>query len=189
MHIDFANCTGKEQWHSVTFHLAKEGIKSIQIGGLNKTELQEELQRKAILLNESAKQLFASEHFTTSLTRYTLQTVEITAQDLGFVQGATMTEIVKQAETLGLALCPIELAPHLRLQYLDQPEGYWGQPERVHQAPSGSITIVSAPLSDDHTIPKGFYVRRIQGELWLRGYRSGPEHIWQPDDHFLFVQA
>lgn len=100
-----------------------------------------------------------------------------------------MAEIVTQAETLGLGLCPMELGPHLRLQYLDQPEGYWGQPERVHQPPSGSITIASEPLSDDHNIPKGFYVRRIKGELWLRGYRSGPGHVWQPDDHFLFVQA
>jgi hypothetical protein len=74
------------------------------------------------------------------------------------------------------------------LQYLDQPEGYWDQPVRHHQAPSGSITIASEPLSEDDDFPKGFYLRRIKGVLWLRGYRSGAEHIWEPGDHFLFCQ-
>jgi hypothetical protein len=25
--------------------------------------------------------------------------------------------------------------------------------------------------------------------LWLRGYRSGPAHVWEPDDHFIFRQT
>jgi hypothetical protein len=104
-------------------------------------------------------------------------------------QGATTAEIYARAETLGLALCPLELGPHLRLLYRDQPEGYWGQPIRQHQAPSGSITVASQPLAEDDEFPKGFYLRRIQGVLWLRGYRSGPDHVWQGEDHFIFRQA
>ena len=164
-------------------------IRIVQVGGLTASELLEELQRNAISLNESAERLFASELFTTSAARYVVTTVELTVLDLGFPHGATTGELSARAGALGLGLCPIELGPHLRLQYLDQPEGYWGQPERTHQAPSGSITIASEPLSDDDDVPKGFYLRRIKGVLWLRGYRSGPEHSWEPDDHFIFWQA
>jgi hypothetical protein len=48
---------------------------------------------------------------------------------------------------------------------------------------------VSAPLAADDDIPKGFCLRRIDGVLWLRGYRSGPEHIWSPDDRLIFIDA
>jgi hypothetical protein len=161
----------------------------VSVGGLTKSELIEELQRNAVSMNESAEKLFASEHFTLSGARYDVTTVELTVGDLGFPQGATIAEIYASAAALGLGLCPLELGPHLRLQYLDQPEGYWGQPLRQHQAPSGSITVASEPLTDDDNVPKGFYLRRIKGELWLRGYRSGPEHVWEPDDHFVFCQT
>lgn len=164
-------------------------IRTIPVGGLTRSELQEELQRNNISMNESADRLFASEQFAPSAIRYSVTAVEITVQDLDFPQGATTAEFVARAGTLGLGFCPIELGPHLRLQYRDQAEGYWGQPERIHQAPSGSITIVSEPLSADEDFPKGFYLRRIQGILWLRGYRSGPEHVWQPDDRLIFRQS
>ncbi|MCU0490413.1 MAG: hypothetical protein MUD01_02300 [Chloroflexaceae bacterium] len=163
--------------------------RTVQVGGLLKSELLEQLQRNAIALNEPADRLFASEYFTTTSSRYSTMTVELTVRDLGFPHGATIAEIYNKAGALGLSLCPLELGPHLRLQYLDQPEGYWGQPVRQHQAPSGSITIASEPPSVDNEFPKGFYLRRIKGVLWLRGYRSSPEHIWEPDDHFIFRQT
>ena len=162
--------------------------RTVTVGGLTKSELIQELRRTAISMNESAARLFASEHFTTSTTRYTVMTAELTVRDLGFLQGATITEIFARAAALGLGLCPLELGPHLRLQYRDQPEGYWGHSARQHQAPSGSITIASQKLTDDNDFPKGFYLRRIKGQLWLRGYRCGADHVWEPDVHFIFCQ-
>ncbi len=163
--------------------------RTVSVGGLTKAALLQDLQRNAIALNASAQRLFASDAFTTSETRYNVTTVELTVRDLGFPGGATIVDIYARAGVLGLGLCPLELGPHLRLQYRDQPEGAWGQPVRRHQAPSGAITIASEPLSDDDAFPKGFYLRRIEGVLWLRGYRSGPAHVWAPEDHFLFCQS
>jgi hypothetical protein len=140
-------------------------------------------------MNESAEQIFASDHFTTSENRYSITTIELTVRDLGFPRGAIIAEIYARAAALGLGLCPTELGPHLRLQYLDQPEGDVGKPSRQHQAPYGSITIASKQLIEDDDFPKGFYLRRIESVLWLRGYRSGPQHVWEPDDHFIFRQA
>jgi hypothetical protein len=163
--------------------------RTVTVGGLTKSELIQELQKNAISINESGERLLASDHFTTCATRYSVTTVELTVRDLGFARGATIAEIYTRAGALGLGLCPIELGPHLRLQYLDQPEGYLGKPFRQHQAPYGSITIASEQLAEDDDFPKGFYLRRIEGVLWLRGYCSGPEHVWEPDDHFIFSQT
>lgn len=163
-------------------------IRVVTCGGLTKTQLLDQLHASAVSLNEAAESLFRSDLFTTAPTPYSVTTVELTVRDLGFPHGAATAEIYAHAKALGLGLCPLELAPHLRLHYLDQPEGYWGQPVRQHQAPSGSVTIASEALTHDDAVPKGFYLRRIKGELWLRGYRAGADHVWEADDHLLFCQ-
>jgi hypothetical protein len=85
-------------------------------------------------------------------------------------------------------LCPLELGPHPRLQFLDQPEGHLGHPSSKHRAPHGSITVASRPLTEDYETPKGFYLRRIDGVLWLRGYCSAPDDIWNPEDRLVFCR-
>ncbi|HEU5101446.1 MAG TPA: hypothetical protein VFU22_20630 [Roseiflexaceae bacterium] len=69
--------------------------RTVQVGGLTKSELVEELQRNAISMNESAESLFASNHFTTSETRYSVTTVELTVGDLGFPQGASAAGMIR----------------------------------------------------------------------------------------------
>ena len=108
--------------------------------------------------------------------------------DLGFPDGATTAQLFKRASELGLELCPPELGPHLRLEYLDQPEGYSGNASQQNKAPSGSITIASEILTKEDDFPKGFYLRRINGVLWLRGYITDALHVWKPEDHFIFVK-
>jgi hypothetical protein len=158
----------------------------VEIGGLTKTQLIEKLQQSFILMNEYGERLFADDRFTTSEIKYTLQTVELTVGDLGFPDGATTTLIFTKARELGLELCPLELGPYLRLEYLDQTEGYSGDSLQRHQAPSGSITIASEILTEDDDFPKGFYLRKINGVLWLRGYRADHLHVWNSHDQFVF---
>lgn len=163
--------------------------RTVEIGGLTKSQLIMKLKENSILMNEYGKMLFANDQFTTSDTKYFLQTVELTVGDLGFFEGATTSQIYKRANELGLELCPLELGAYLRLKYLDQPEGYSGDPIKRHEAPSGSITIASEPLTENDDFPKGFYLRQINGELWLRGYRADQLHVWNPGDHFIFCQT
>jgi len=114
--------------------------------------------------------------------------LSLSVAELGFPDGATFAKIVERATRNGLLLCPLELGPHLRLQFTDQPEGSLGQPVSQNCAPPGSLTVASAPLAQDDETPKGFYLRRIEGVLWLRGYRSWPGHIWSPQDMFVFSE-
>ena len=163
--------------------------RALVLGGRTKSELVQELRTNAVSMNEYAERLFASAHFTTSATRHSVLTVELTVHNLGFPRGATIAEIHGRARELGLGLCPLELGPHLRLQYLDQPEGYWGKPLWKHCAPYGSVTIASKVLTEDDDFPKDFYLRRIKGVLWLRGYSTGPNQVWDGNDHFVFRQV
>jgi len=75
------------------------------------------------------------------------------------------------------------LAPYYRLQYKDQLEEKENQ---TNKAPKGSITIISTPLCADETFPKGFYLRCMNGVLWLRGYTSSDDYIFNPGDRIAF---
>lgn len=161
----------------------------VEIGGLTKRELLEKLQAASIKLNRYADLLFADDRFTTCETTDRLTTVELSLADLGFREGATMPQIHVAAFELGLRLCPLELGPHMRLQMQDQSEAQEHTGEsKAHQAPDGSITIASAPLTEDPDVPKGFYLRNIDGVLWLRGYVADDTHVWNAHDRFIFCR-
>ena len=161
----------------------------VEVGGLSKSQLLEDLSKHSIHMNESGERLFADDRFVPSDTKYALRTVELTVGNLGFPDGANLSKIFARASEFGLELCPLELGPYLRLSYLDQPEGSIGVPPRLHQAPFGSITIASETLSESNDAPKGFYLRRIDGALWLRGYHASNLHVWNSDDHFIFCKS
>lgn len=156
----------------------------IEFGGLSNLQLIHKLKQHSVLMNELGERLLSDDRFLTSKTKSSVNTVELTVRDLSFPDGATLPQIFERASELGLELCPLELGPHLRLQYLDQPEG--NNLLQQHQAPSGSITIASPVISEDDNFPKGFYLRNIHGQLWLRGYTADHLHVWNPDDHFIF---
>jgi len=161
----------------------------VEVGGLTKTELFQKMKQESICMNEYGERLLSDDRFTVSSKKYSLHTIELTVKSLGFPNGATTDELYKRASELGLELCPLETAPFLRLAYLNQPEGYYsGNLLKGNQAPSGSITIATEALTEDVNFPKGLYLRRIDGVLWLRGYLADNMHVWNSEDHFIFCQ-
>jgi hypothetical protein len=160
----------------------------VQVGGLSKAELLSRLHAADVLLNEAARTLFAEPRFTTAAHSAVVQTVQLSVAALGLPEGGRFSDLVDRARTEGLETCPLELGPHLRLQFMDQAEGAAGQPATRGCAPPGSVTVVSEPVCESDETPKGFYLRRIDGRLWLRGYRSGPGHVWSPQDVVVFVR-
>ncbi len=163
-------------------------IRTVEVGGLTKSQLLQKLQQHSILMNKLGETLFADHKFTISDRIYSVSAVELRVRDLGFPEGATIPQVFIKADQVGLKLCPPELGPYLRLEYLDQPEGHSGKPSWRRRAPYGSITIASEILSEDVDFPKGFYLRRIEGVLWLRGYVADYLHVLEPDDHIIFCQ-
>lgn len=163
-------------------------IRTVEVGGLTKSQLLQKLRQHSILMNKFGEKLFADDKFTVSDKIYSVRTVEIKVRDLGFSEGATIPQVYKKANQVGLELCPLELGPYLRLKYLDQPEGYLGKPSWRNRSPYGAVKIATEILSEDVDFPKGFYLRKIEGVLWLRGYIADDLHVLDPDDHIIFCQ-
>lgn len=155
-------------------------FKEIWVGGLSKEDLLHNLKSNNIGLNEFALQIINHNDFTLSPTRKKLRTVEISIGDLGFPNGATTKEVYQKAKEFGLKYCPPELGLHMRLQYID-----FDQPI---DPPTGNWqNIAMKELSDDPDFPNGFYLRRREDGFWIRGYRASPEHLWDPNDRFIFM--
>jgi len=65
----------------------------------------------------------------------------VSLAEIGLPDGGTFDEITTAAQAVGLDLCPLEAAPHLRLQYTDQPKGPY-------------LTVASQKLRSEETYPK-----------------------------------
>ena len=156
------------------------------VGGKSGAELLQDLLRAGIHLNAAAEQFLNDPSFEQSSPMALVKVAELSVGLLGFNQGATLPAILGAAASFGLMPCHPATGAHLRLLLADQPEGAVGQPVTKGCAPPGSITVISLPLSSDPAFPKGLYLRRIHGSLWLRGYRSDDEHTWAPGDHLVF---
>lgn len=165
----------------------KQFLQEITIGGLSGLELLERLQGSGIQINEIARQILMSENFKIHPRTTQIKVAFKTLRELGLRQGGVLTEAIDAAEALGYGLCPLALGPHLRLAYLDQEEGAVGFEPSRHQAPPRSITVVHQRPENDGSEYLGFYLLRMDGLLWLRGYKSWSGHTWQPNDRLAFA--
>ncbi len=172
------------QIHSVRMQVPPR----VRIGGLGRGELLEALHSHGVMLNPIGVELFQHPGFTTKATSKTVEIACVSVAALGFSGGGIYQDIVQAAMRRRLVECPLELGPHLRIAYLHQAEGSIGCAPTQNKAPSGSITVASPPLDNDDTTPKGFYLRRIEGVLWLRGFTSWSGHVWSAEDVFVFAR-
>jgi hypothetical protein len=161
---------------------------TVRVGGVERPDLLSALRAHDVGLNQAAEVLFQDSRFTTLPDGHVIEIVCLSVAELGFPDGATYGQLTARALESGLVECPLEVGPHLRLQFLEQPESGDGSPLKHGRAPAGSITVASPPLDESDDTPKGFYLRRVDGVLWLRGYWSWPGHLWSPTDHLLFAR-
>lgn len=157
--------------------------------GRSKQELRNDLSNVGVLLNQAAEDLFTDARFQPSEHASEVKIAARMVESLGFENGASYTRIVARAKELGLEECPLELAVYLRLQYLDQPVSAERPKSAEPGSPPDAITVATAPLDDSDDVPKGFYLRNIDGTLWLRGYWSDALHTFNPDDVFVFAKV
>lgn len=151
--------------------------RELRIGGESKDALLRRLAEHSVLLNRYARDLFADDAFETSAEARTVRVSFVSLPEIGMPDGARFKEILGRAADVGLRPCPLEVAPHLRLDYLDQPEGPY-------------LTVASPEPRPGASTPSGFYLRRREDGLWLRGYVAGPEHVYTPKfTEFVFLNA
>ena len=124
-------------------------------------------------LEALANEIIGRPAFTLSRTKSELALVVLSVFDLGFgKQGASIKDIFARAEFLGFALCPPEVGPQLRLQYLDQPPGellhiamqpiarYSGDPVLldIENADHGLVLFGYTPAAADIMYSRALYV-------------------------------
>lgn len=120
----------------------------------------------------STDHLLKSPEFEISADKMSADLVKVTAEELGFKEGARRTEIYQQASILGLSLCPNEVGPQLRLQYMDQPS-------------NESVSIAM------ELIEKSWYFTVISDEdglLWLEASFELMDAKYDPSIQWVFVQ-
>jgi len=75
-------------------------------------------------IGNSAGEILARPAFTVSATKTDVALVAVSVAELGFqTETASLADIYARARQLGFELAAAEVAPQLRLQYLDQPIG------------------------------------------------------------------
>lgn len=154
------------------------------VGGLSRCQLLESLISRGILLNAHAETLFEDAAFDDQPVRLVAVTVRSVAE-LGLPKGARLAHIFKVAQQQGLLLCPVNTGPYLRLALSDQADSR-DSVMSSGRAPDGALTVAAEALSQEDEHPKGFYLRVVDGQAWLRGYACDDEHVWSPEDRFIF---
>ncbi|BDZ64609.1 hypothetical protein [Agromyces mangrovi Wang et al. 2018] len=156
----------------------------VRIGGLSRERLRADLHAHGVRLNEHADTLLAGSAFDGRAAR-SITVSECAVADLGLPDGAPLSRIFEAARLQVFSLCPADTAPYLRLAVRER-VGSTGSLRSTGRAPDGALTVASDLISDNDAYPKGFYLRSVGDEPWLRGYRCDEEHIWSPEDRFVF---
>jgi uncharacterized protein YjiS (DUF1127 family) len=99
--------------------------KKISVGTFsNSLALRNALSAKGCAVGGTAEEILARPAFALSGTETVIELFAVSAAELGFeTETASLGQIYARARQLGFELAAAEIAPQLRLQYLDQPIG------------------------------------------------------------------
>lgn len=155
---------------------------TLAYGGHSRAELLTMLSAAGVRLNAHAQTLLSDLAFDEPerSMRLALRSVA----DLGLAEGGTLSDVFEAGRDQGLQLVPLIAAPYVRLA-LEAQEQAPDSELSQGRAPTGSIHIASKPVSADAEYPKGFYLRVVDGEPWLRGYRCDERYVFEPGNQFL----
>jgi len=100
--------------------------KTIKVGGYqNSSAIREAIQSAPcrMAIGDDANEVLGRPAFQFIKTRIELDLVVVSVAELGFGEAAPLKDIYLRAFAHGFDLCPAEVGPALRLNYLDQPLG------------------------------------------------------------------
>lgn len=103
----------------------------------------------------------------------TISLVKIQVKDLGFNEYVTTTELFAKAKKLGLDLCPPQVVPQLREDFINQSLDEW-------------LYIGMEAITGRDGSPLVFSLERDGDGLWLHDSWAGPDDRWFPGTGFVF---
>ena len=140
--------------------------KTIGIGAM---DYRRALQGTIIRVDEKVNELL--NFLPVSSTWEMVDLVMVSGIDLGSDEKATRSQIFERAIEQGLQICPAEVGPQLRLWYEYQPHD-----ERLF--------VAMLPVADANCELHSFYLKCIEGDLWLftdkwdEDAACNPERLW-----------
>lgn len=153
--------------------------REIEIGNFhNMIELVSAIEKANCVIGEWANDLMHQPSFVLSCERKKIQLTKVTLGDLGLGTRSSYAEICRAASNSGLIVCPAEVGPQLRLQYLDQPYGEW-------------CIVSMIPIKDSQADEEVFCVQSLclEGGIMCLGtdMTNGPERELARDMSFIFL--
>ncbi len=127
------------------------------------------LEEHGIQINHYAEQYISHPRFSAG------QPGEMTAavtslEELGLENGASLDELFRYIRKTPFSPCPPDTGFFLRLAWTDQPQSGNSILTGTHRSPDQAVTVLSEIIEQDDAFPKGLYLRKVDGNLWLRGY-------------------
>lgn len=132
-----------------------------------------ELEKKDFRIGDWARDVLKQKAFTIAAQEEDVDLVSLSVTDLGFKKGARYDAICTRGLELGLELCPAEVGPQLRLQYLDQPRGEW-------------LVIAMGALRGSDGRLSVFRVAHDDDGRWLGTCCADPDDFFGGDRRFVF---
>lgn len=157
----------------------------VRLGGMSLTQLRQALQQADIHTNAHAETLLTKLHLFGEEPAYLVRVGIVTVGQLGLTRGGTLPQIGRAALHVGFKLGPLALAPFMRLQWQAQPASTDSAMQR-QRAPQAAVTVAVAHPGGAPSAPRGFYLRNVNGHLWLRGYVASDDYVWAASDQFAF---
>jgi hypothetical protein len=129
---------------------------------------------RGIDIGNGGNDILSKPEFTVAGQETELDLVIISVAELGFRNGARRDQIYDRAKNLGLGLCPAEVGPQLRLQYVGQPNGE-------------CLLIGMEPIRDSYGILSVFDVVGDGSGPYLNSHSGSANFVWSVDSRWVFV--
>ena len=160
---------------------------SLKLEPLSEEQVLNILEERGIGINRYAEEYFRHPQFPSRQSRE-MTVVIASLREIGLPDGAVPEDIFQRLPELGWQPCPPAAGVFLRLAWTDQPESRNSVLSGTHEAPDRAVMVLSEFLEPDDTFPKGLYLRRVDGRLWLRGYICDALYRFPEDALFAFME-
>ena len=161
---------------------------SLKREALTTDQVIKKLKECGIMINHYAEEYISHPRF--SAGQPVNMTVTIAAlRELGLEEGATLHQLFQHIRETRYMPCPPDTGFFLRLAWMDQPQSQNSILTGTHRSPDQAVTVLSEMLEVDDAFPKGLYLRKVDGNLWLRGYVCDSTYCFPADALFAFENA
>ena len=157
----------------------------LETGSFSAEQILKKLDEQGICINRYAEEYICHPRFSAVCSGKTTVTIA-SLREIGLQHGAALDDVFQRLPQVGLKPCSSGTGFFLRLAWPDQPMSNNSVLSGTHGAPDLAVTVLTEPLEEDDSFPKGLYLRNVDGVLWLRGYICDSEYRFPGDALFAF---